>query len=257
MSFMGKVVAITGADGGIGQALCRHFASEGATIAAIDRRASVAEFARELSATGASVVHAVADVGNKDEVAAAFKAIGPVDVLVNNAGFSEHPTFPKTDPEAWAYDVNGNLNSAYNCAHAVIPGMQAKGGGSIVAIGSVNGLMGFGDPAYSAAKAGLVSLTKSLAMELGRYNIRSNIVLPGTVRTPLWERKAGADSTTLERLRKWYPLGRIVEPLDVARTVAFLASDAAAAITGASLVVDCGLTAGNIVMTRELTLNDI
>jgi NAD(P)-dependent dehydrogenase (short-subunit alcohol dehydrogenase family) len=257
MSFKGKVVAITGADGGIGQALCRHFASEGATIAAIDRRASVAEFARELSASGASVVHAVADVGNKDEVAAVFKAIGPVDVLVNNAGFSEHPTFPKTDPEAWAYDVNGNLNSAYNCAHAVIPGMQAKGGGSIVAIGSVNGLMGFGDPAYSAAKAGLVSLTKSLAMELGRYNIRSNIVLPGTVRTPLWERKAGADSTTLERLRKWYPLGRIVEPLDVARTVAFLASDAAAAITGASLVVDCGLTAGNIVITRELTLNDI
>jgi NAD(P)-dependent dehydrogenase (short-subunit alcohol dehydrogenase family) len=257
MSFKGKVVAITGADGGIGQALCRHFTGEGATIAAIDRRASVAEFARELRATGASVVHAVADVGNKDEVAAAFKAIGPVDVLVNNAGFSEHPTFPKTDPEAWAYDVNGNLNSAYNCAHAVIPGMQAKGGGSIVAIGSVNGLMGFGDPAYSAAKAGLVSLTKSLAMELGRYNIRSNIVLPGTVRTPLWERKAGADSTTLERLRKWYPLGRIVEPIDVARTVAFLASDAAAAITGASLVVDCGLTAGNIVMTRELTLNDI
>jgi NAD(P)-dependent dehydrogenase (short-subunit alcohol dehydrogenase family) len=257
MSFKGKVVAITGADGGIGQALCRHFASEGATIAAIDKRASVAEFARELRSTGTSVVHAVADVGNSDEVAATFAAIGPVDVLVNNAGFSEHPTFPKTDPEAWAYDVNGNLNSAYNCAHAVIPGMQAKGGGSIIAIGSVNGLMGFGDPAYSAAKAGLISLTKSLAMELGRHNIRSNIVLPGTVRTPLWERKAGADSTTLERLRKWYPLGRIVEPIDVARTVAFLASDAAAAITGASLVVDCGLTAGNIVMTRELTLNDI
>jgi NAD(P)-dependent dehydrogenase (short-subunit alcohol dehydrogenase family) len=135
--------------------------------------------------------------------------------------------------------------------------MQAKGGGSIVAIGSVNGLMGFGDPAYSAAKAGMISLTKSLAMELGRYNIRANIVLPGTVRTPLWDRKAGAEPTTLETLRKWYPLGRIVEPLDVARAVAFLASDAAAAITGTSLVVDCGLTAGNIVMTRELTIQDI
>ena len=117
--------------------------------------------------------------------------------------------------------------------------------------------MGFGDPAYSAAKAGLISLTKSLAMEMGRYGIRSNIVLPGTVRTPLWERKVGADKSTLERLRKWYPLGRIVEPIDVARTVGFLASDAAAAITGASLVVDCGLTAGNIVMTRELTIQDI
>ncbi len=257
MSFKGKTVAITGADGGIGQALCRHFASEGATIVAIDKRETVASFAAELKAAGVNASHAIADVGNKDDVAHAFKAIGPVDVLVNNAGFSEHPTFPKTDPDAWAYDVNGNLNGAYNCAHAVIPGMIAKGGGSIVAIGSVNGLMGFGDPAYSAAKAGLISLTKSLAMELGRHNIRANIVLPGTVRTPLWERKAGADATTLERLRKWYPLGRIVEPLDVAKAVAFLASDSAAAITGTTLVVDCGLTAGNIVMTRELTLNDI
>ena len=257
MSFKGKTVAITGADGGIGQALCRHFAAEGATVAAIDKRVSVAEFAGSLKASGAHVIHAVADIGNKDDVARAFKAIGHVDVLINNAGFSEHPTFPKTDPDAWAYDINGNLNGAYNCAHAVIPGMQARGGGSIVTIGSVNGLMGFGDPAYSAAKAGLISLTKSLAMELGRHNIRANIVLPGTVRTPLWERKAGADSTTLETLRKWYPLGRIVEPLDVARAVAFLASDGAAAITGATLVVDCGLTAGNIVMTRELTLNDI
>lgn len=257
MSFKGKVVAITGADGGIGQALCRHFAAERASIAAIDKRESVADFARDLKSAGASVIHAVADVGNKDDVARAFKAIGPVDVLVNNAGGSDHPTFPKTQPDDWAHDINFNLNGAYTCAHAVIPGMQAKGGGSIVAIGSVNGLMGFGDPAYSAAKAGLISLTKSLAMELGRWNIRANIVLPGTVRTPLWERKAGADATTLERLRKWYPLGRIVEPLDVARAVAFLASDAAAAITGTTLVVDCGLTAGNIVMTRELTLNDI
>lgn len=257
MSFKGKTVAITGAAGGIGQALCRHFASEGAAIAAIDKSPTVKDFAAELKSTCAHVTHAVADIGNKDQVAVAFAAIGPVDVLVNNAGFSEHPTFAKTDPDAWAYDINGNLNGTYNCAHAVIPGMKARGGGAIVAIGSVNGLMGFGDPAYSAAKAGMISLTKSLAMELGRYNIRSNIVLPGTVRTPLWERKAGADATTLETLRKWYPLGRIVEPLDVAKAVAFLASDAAAAITGTTLVVDCGLTAGNIVMTRELTLNDI
>ena len=127
----------------------------------------------------------------------------------------------------------------------------------IVAIGSVNGLGALGDPAYSAAKAGMISLTRSLAVEYGRHGIRCNIVLPGTVRTPLWERKAGADATTLERLRKWYPLGRIVDPDDVSKAVAFLASDAAAAITGVALPVDCGLTAGNIVMTRELTLEDI
>jgi NAD(P)-dependent dehydrogenase (short-subunit alcohol dehydrogenase family) len=252
MMFKGKTVAITGAAGGIGQSLCRHFASEGAVIAAIDKNPAVVDFAKEIGAT-----HAIVDIGDRQQVAKAFAALGPIDVLVNNAGFSEHPTFAKTDPEAWAYDLNGNLNGAYYCAHAVIPAMKERGGGSIVAIGSVNGISGFGDPAYSAAKAGLISLTRSLAMEMGRYNIRANIVLPGTVRTPLWERKAGADATTLERLRKWYPLGRIVEPIDVARAVAFLASDAAAAITGTSLIVDCGLTAGNIVMTRELTIQDI
>jgi NAD(P)-dependent dehydrogenase (short-subunit alcohol dehydrogenase family) len=256
MSFKGKTVAITGAAGGIGQVLCKHFKSEGAVVAAIDRSPEVEAFAR-----GNCDAWVVVDVGDSDQVRKGFDiltaGLGSFDILINNAGFSEHPTFPKTDPEDWAYDVNGNLNGAYNCAHAVIPGMIDKGGGSIVAIGSVNGLMGFGDPAYSAAKAGLISLTKSLAMELGRHMIRANIVLPGTVRTPLWERKAGADATTLERLRKWYPLGRIVEPLDVAKAVAFLASDSAAAITGTTLVVDCGLTAGNIVMTRELTLNDI
>ena len=256
MLFKGKTVAITGAAGGIGQSLCRHFASEGAIIAAVDLSPALHDFAAALAKEGVAIRHAIADVGDAAAVAKAFAQLGAIDILVNNAGFSEHPTFAKTDPQAWSHDINGNLNGAYNCAHAVLDAMKAKGGGAIIAIGSVNGLSGFGDPAYSAAKAGMISLTRSLAMEYGRFNIRSNIVLPGTVRTPLWERKAGADASTLERLRKWYPLGRIVEPIDVARAVAFLASDAAAAITGASLVVDCGLTAGNMVMTRELTLQD-
>src|SRR5439155_10098776 len=180
-------------------------------------------------------------------------ALGTTDILINNAGFSEHPSFAHTDPKGWQHDVNGNLNGAYNCAYAVIPGMKEKRRGSIIAIGSVNGLSALGDPAYSAAKAGMISLTRSLAAEYGHYGIRSNVVLPGTVRTPLWERKAKQKNPeVLERLVRWYPLGRIVEPEDVARVVAFLASDAARAITGAALPVDCGLTAGNIVMAREL-----
>jgi len=184
-------------------------------------------------------------------------ALGTTDILINNAGFSEHPSFARTDPKGWQHDVNGNLNGAYNCAYAVIPGMKEKRRGSIIAIGSVNGLSALGDPAYSAAKAGMISLTRSLAAEYGHYGIRSNIVLPGTVRTPLWERKAKQKNPeVLERLVRWYPLGRIVEPEDVARVVAFLASDAASAVTGVALPVDCGLMAGNIVMTRELTLQD-
>jgi NAD(P)-dependent dehydrogenase (short-subunit alcohol dehydrogenase family) len=259
-AFAGKIVAITGAAGGIGQALCRHFAGEGATIAALDKAASVTDFVDALEADGVNAAAAVADITDADAVAASFASfaarLGPIDALVNNAGFSDHPTFARTDPAGWRNEVAGNLNGAYYCARAVIDGMIAKGGGAIVNVGSVNGLAALGDPAYSAAKAGLISMTRSLALEYGRFGIRANIVLPGTVRTPLWERRAASDPEILGKLARWYPLRRIVDPLDVARAVAFLASDAAAAITGVALPVDCGLSAGNIVMARELTLED-
>ncbi len=260
MTFQGKVVAITGAAGGIGQSLCRYFLAAGAKVAAIDKSSNVERLATELLAPAGMLKHAVADIGEVTQVAQAFAALaaalGPIDVLVNNAGGSDHPTLAATDPAGWQREINTNLNSAYSCAHAVIPGMKAKGGGVIIAVGSVNGLSALGDAAYSAGKAGLISLTRSLAQEYGRYGIRANIVLPGTVRTPLWQKRAAKDPKVLETLRRWYPLGRIVEPEDVAQAVGFLASDAAAAITGVALPVDCGLTSGNIVMTRELTLED-
>jgi NAD(P)-dependent dehydrogenase (short-subunit alcohol dehydrogenase family) len=134
--------------------------------------------------------------------------------------------------------------------------MKARQAGVIINIGSVNALSALGDPAYSAGKAGMVSLTQALAMEYGRYGIRANIVCPGTVRTPIWEARVRRNPEVLTQLRRWYPLGRVVEPVDIANAVGFLASDAAAAITGITLPVDCGLTAGNIVMSRELTLED-
>ena len=261
MTFKGKVVAITGAAGGVGLSLCRYFLDEGAKIAAIDMKATVEALGAELRAPAGRFSSAVADIADAAHVAHAFtslaSALGPIDVLVNNAGGSDHATFAKTDPAGWQLEINRNLNSAYYCAHAVIPGMKAKGVGVIIAIGSVNGLSALGDAAYSAGKAGMISLTRSLAQEYGRYGIRSNIVLPGTVRTPLWQKRAAKEPKVLETLKRWYPLGRIVEPEDVARTVGFLASDAAAAITGVALPVDCGLTSGNIVMTRELTLEGL
>lgn len=260
MSFAGKVVAITGAAGGIGKALCRHFAGAGAAIAALDRSETVRDFARDLEEEGIAVEAAVVDIGDEPAVGEAFAAVtgvlGPVDVLVNNAGISRASNLKKTTGATWREDVNSNLNGTYYCSSAVLPGMQAKGGGAIVNIGSVNGLSTFGDPAYSAAKAGMVSLTQAMAMEFGRYGIRVNIVCPGTVRTPIWQHRVDREPEIHAKLAKWYPLGRVVEPVDVARAVAFLASDDAAAITGAVLPVDCGLTAGNIVMTRELTLED-
>ena len=260
MTFQGKVVAITGAAGGVGQSLCRYFIGAGAKIAAIDKSVAIETLAAEMKAEAGRFAHVVADISDPAEVTRAFAslsaALGPVDILVNNAGGSDHPTFARTDPAGWQLEIEKNLNSAYYCAHAVIPGMQAKRAGVIIGIGSVNGLSALGDAAYSAGKAAMISLTRSLAQEYGRHGIRSNIVLPGTVRTPLWQKRAAKDPNVLETLRRWYPLGRIVEPEDVANAVGFLASDAASAITGIALPVDCGLTSGNLVMTRELTLED-
>jgi NAD(P)-dependent dehydrogenase (short-subunit alcohol dehydrogenase family) len=261
VEFTGKVVAITGAAGGIGRELCRYFAAEGAAIAALDRSAAVTGFADELARSGAAAKAAIVDIADARAVENAFselsKSLGPVDVLINNAGISTNPALGRTTPEGWRADIDANLNGAWNCCHAVLPGMKAKRSGVIVNIGSVNGLSALGDAAYSAGKAGMISLTKSLAVEFGRFGIRANIVCPGTVRTPIWDERSERNPEVLKQLTRWYPLGRIVEPIEVMRAVAFLASDAASAITGVVLPVDCGLTAGNIVMARELIVEDI
>jgi NAD(P)-dependent dehydrogenase (short-subunit alcohol dehydrogenase family) len=261
VTFAQKIVAITGAAGGIGQAMCRHFASLGATIAALDKSARVDELAAALRQDGVNCLALVADIGDAARVAAAFAEIatrlGAVDILINNAGASGRATLEQTTPETWRGDIAGNLGGAYHCAYAVLPTMKARRSGTIVTIGSVNALMALGDPAYSAAKAGLISLTKAVALEYGRFGIRANIILPGTVRTPIWEERIARNPEILKELQRWYPLGRIAEPIEVARAAAFLASDAAAAITGAVLPVDCGLSAGNIVMARELTVEEL
>lgn len=254
--FSGQTVAVTGAAGGIGQWLCRFFGADGARIAAVDRNEKVMDFVETLASEGIAAVGAVADISSADDVAAAFSGFGDVHLLINNAGVSRHPTLASTDPPGWNEDIASNLNGAYACAHAVLPQMVARRAGSIVNVASVNGLYALGDPAYSAAKAGMIAMTRALAMEYGRYGIRANCVLPGTVRTPIWDQRRAKDPDVLRMLERWYPLGRIVEPEEVARVIAFLASSAASAITGAAIPVDCGLTAGNIVMARELTLEN-
>jgi NAD(P)-dependent dehydrogenase (short-subunit alcohol dehydrogenase family) len=258
--FTGRVVLITGAAGGIGQALSRLFGERGATIAALDRDEAVIDFAGALSEDGIRSAAAVADIGAADDVAAAIAdlrtVLGPVTVLINNAGYSSCPTLEKSTPASWAEDVNLNLNGAFNCTHAVLQDLKDADEAAIVNISSVNGLMAYGDPAYGAAKAGLINLTKTLAMEYGRFGIRANVVCPATVRTPIWNHRIERQPEILDELARWYPLRRIVDPIEVANAVAFLASKEASGITGAVLPVDCGLGAGNIVMTRDLTLEE-
>lgn len=258
--FAGKTVYITGAAGGIGQVLCRAFGEKGATIGAIDQLESVQDFAEDLRSEGIAAAAAVADIGNADQVTGAMGTlrdhVGAAHVLVNNAGVSGASNLESTTDAIWQADINANLNGAYHCTARVLEDMKQARAGAIVTIGSVNGLSTYGDPAYSAAKAGLISYTKGVAMEYGRFGIRANIICPGTVRTPIWDHRVEKNPEIFENLLKWYPLRRVADPADIANAALFLASDQAAAITGAVLPVDCGLTAGNIVMSREITLKE-
>jgi NAD(P)-dependent dehydrogenase (short-subunit alcohol dehydrogenase family) len=258
ISLTGKTALITGAAGGIGQVLCRQFVELGARVIASDRAGDRLSAYLAEAGAGDRMVPMVADITDAPGVAAALSAAiataGEPTILINNAGFALADSFDLTTVETFRTEVDGNLTGPYIVAAAVRPYMQRAGGGAIVNISSVNGLYSVANPAYSSAKAGLISLTKALATELGRYNIRANVICPGTVRTPAWNRRVEKDPQVFERLAKWYPLGRVAEPSDIAKAAAFLASDAAAYISGATLTVDGGLTAGNAVFADEITV---
>jgi NAD(P)-dependent dehydrogenase (short-subunit alcohol dehydrogenase family) len=257
---MKRVVLVTGACGGIGSVLCRRFVQDGDTVLALDLDAAALN-ALAVNLGGGNVTPVAVDIGDanavRDAVARAVEARGPVDVVVANAGAAEGLTLAKTDAASWQRDVHLNLNGTYHTVEAVRASMVERQRGAIVLIGSVNGMAALGHPAYSAAKAGLISYTKSLAIELGRYGIRANIVCPGTVKTQAWQARVDKNPQVFEDLKKWYPLRDFATPDDIADAVLFLASPMARVITGVALPVDGGLMAGNRLMAEELTLESI
>jgi NAD(P)-dependent dehydrogenase (short-subunit alcohol dehydrogenase family) len=182
--------------------------------------------------------------------------LGPVDLLVNNAAFTDAGDIEGIALEDWHKEIDVNLNGTYHCLRAVLPRMKARGAGVVVNISSVNGVRYFGNPAYSAAKAAIVNLTQSTASEYGKYGLRCNAVLPGSVRTQnvSWEIRLRKDPDVFKKLSRWYPLGRVAEPEDIAKAVSFLGSDDASYITGVALPVDGGLLAGMNVMIDEFIL---
>ena len=257
---MNRVVLVTGAAGGIGSALCRRFVEQGDTVLALDLNpAALDALAATLGADRvAPVVADLADPASvQAAVAQAVKLRGPVDVLVANAGGAKAPTLAATDIASWQRDVNLNLNGTFYTVEAVRASMIERRQGALVLIGSVNGITSLGHPAYSAAKAGLISYTKALALELGKYGIRANIVCPGTVKTRAWQARVDKNPQVFENLKKYYPLRDFATPDDIADAVSFLASPMARVITGVALPVDGGLMAGNRLMTEELTLETL
>lgn len=257
----GKVAVVTGSGHGIGRTIATRLAEQGAAVCVLDIEPELtAETTALLRAAGHRVESALSDITDFPAVQAAMDgfeaALGPIDLLVNNAAYTDAGDIATISLEDWHREVEVNLNGPYHCLRAVLPGMKSRGRGVVVNIASVNGVRFFGNPAYSAAKAGIINLTQSVASEYGKHGIRCNAVLPGSVRTQnaSWEIRIRKDPQVFEKLARWYPLGRVAEPDDVAKAVSFLASDDAAYITGASLPVDGGLLAGMNVMIEEFIL---
>ena len=261
MRFADKVVLITGAGRGIGRATAARLAGEGAALAILDRDEAAADAAAAaLRAAGADALALAADITEQPAIEAAIERalghFGRIDVLVNNAARALKGNLEQTTPEDWASELAGTLSGAFLVTRLVLPGMVERGSGAIVNVGSVNGLLALGNPGYSAAKAGLLNFTKALATEYGQKGIRANMVSPGTIRTesPSWQKRLARDPEVFEKLARWYPVGRVGRPEDIAAAIAFLAADEAAFVNGANLVVDGGLTAGNVPMIEELTI---
>jgi meso-butanediol dehydrogenase/(S,S)-butanediol dehydrogenase/diacetyl reductase len=241
--FAGRVALVTGAAHGIGAAVVRRLADEGASVVLADVDTAAAERTAEPLVDGRALV-VPCDLTDTASVEAAVDAavgrFGRLDVLVNVAGGAlPHPDqLDGGTDEDWAATVDLNLTGPVRVVRAAAPHLT-RPGGAVVLVGSVNGLAAFGGDAYSAAKAGLGPVATNLAVRLGPEGVRVNVVAPGTVRTRVWDTQGGPD-----RLAPMYPLGRVGEPEDVAAAVAFLASDDAAWVTGVTLPVEGGVLAG-------------
>jgi NAD(P)-dependent dehydrogenase (short-subunit alcohol dehydrogenase family) len=251
--FENQVVIVTGGGGaGLGELLTRRFAEEGASVVVGDIDGEAA--ARSAGAAGGLGVRC--DVRSEDDVrelvAAARNAYGRVDILVNSAFVTSDEPLAEMPLDVWRRDLDVVLTGAFLCCREVLPEMVERGSGVIVNLASVNAFAYFSNDAYSAAKAGVVSLTRGIAVRHGRDGVRANAVAPGTLRTAAWDERLAKDPQIFETIAQWYPLGRVGEPADVVGPVLFLASEEASWITGSVLTVDGGLLAGHPQMARQM-----
>jgi len=247
----GKTVVVTGGGGGIGGAACRRFAAEGAKVAVWDMNMDAArKVVDQVLTAGGEAAAFRCDITHRAEVDAAVAAtqaqLGPIGVLVNNAGWDVFKPFTRTVPAEWDKLIAINLVGALHVLHAVLPGMAERKAGRIVNIASDAARVGSsGEAVYAACKGGLVALSKTLAREHARHGITVNVICPGPTDTALLQgvaEGAASPEKLLEAFAKAIPLGRLGQAEDLAGAIAFLGSDDAAFITGQVLSVSGGLT---------------
>ncbi|MPZ44720.1 MAG: glucose 1-dehydrogenase [Betaproteobacteria bacterium] len=247
----GKITIVTGAGSGIGKAIARRLAAEGCVVGVLDRNASAAdETTSDIRRAGGKAYGYTVDITDLAAIQTAVRAFeadaGPIDALVNNAGWDKAAPFLASTPELWKQLIDINLYGPINMHHAVLPGMVARKRGRVINIASDAGRVGSsGESVYSACKGGIIAFTKTLAREHARHNIQLNAVCPGPTDTPLLrsfadEGEAGAK--LIDGLTRAIPMRRLGQPDDYPGIVAFLASDDAAFITGQTISVSGGLT---------------
>lgn len=249
--FESKTVVVTGGGGGIGGATCRRFAREGAKVAVYDMNLEAAEkVAAGIRESGGQAQAYRCDITDRASVDQAVQAteqgLGPIDVLVNNAGWDVFKPFTKTEPAQWDKLIAINLTGALHMHHAVLPGMAARKAGRIVNIASDAARVGSsGEAVYAACKGGLVAFSKTIAREHARHGITVNVVCPGPTDTALfadYKQGAGNPEKLMEAFTRSIPLGRIGQPDDLPGAILFFASEDAGFVTGQVLSVSGGLT---------------
>lgn len=237
-----RVILVTGAASGIGAAIASRFLRQGSRVASFDLAGSdeTSKLERSLSLRG----DAASEADIRQAIERTVEEFGRLDVLVNNVGIETNGTAVEQSAAEWDRHFDVNLRSAFLFSKYAIPLIELQGSGSIVNIASVHSFVSWPRcVAYDATKAGLLGLTRALALDHGRKGIRVNAVAPGYIKTPLLDRWFSSGAATEQDVLAFHPLGRIGSPADVAEAVAFLVSDQASFITGICLTVDGGLTA--------------